>query len=243
MGGPVHPAPGPGGKRVAGGGNQRVAESQVQLHRPGRGVLERPGRRAEGRLDGTPRVGPGGHVDGEADVVAEQVQLHSGLVGAGPPEFLGPVRRDDHERHRGVVCLHDRRHEVPDGGPGGGEHGRGRAGGQGQAEGGEPGGAFIDPDQQLHPSGGVGLGQGVGHRRGPGAGGHHDVAHPGVQQRGDGDAGGSDRGQPGRRAHMFSGVSMPSSSRPPESRRSTSEHRASRDSRTDSSAFSTGHWS
>ena len=245
----VHAAAGLGRQPVAGRGNQRVAEGQVELHRPGRGVLEGPGGGAERGLDGAPRVAAGGHVGGETDMLTEQVQLHRGLVGAGPAEFLGAVGRDHHERDGGVVGLHHGRQEIPDGGPGGGEHGRGRTRGEGQAQGGEAGVALVDPDQQLDPSGGVGLGQGVGHRRGARARRHHHVAHPLEQQGRDGDPRGIQRAQllraqaRSRAAHMFSGVSMPSRSRPSDSRRRTRAHRASRDSRTESSDFSTGHWS
>ena len=191
----VHAAAGLGRQPVAGRGNERVAEGQVELHRPGRGVLEGAGGGAERGLDGAPRVGAGGHVGGETDMLTEQVQLHRGLVGAGPAEFLGAVGRDHHERDGGVVGLHHRRQEIADGGPGGGEHGRGRTRGEGQAQGGEAGVALIDPDQQLDPSGGVGLGQGVGHRRGARARRHHHVAHPLEQQGRDGDPRGIQRAQ------------------------------------------------
>ena len=59
----------------------------------------------------------------------------------------------------------------------------GAPGGQGQAQGGEAGGALVDPDQQLHPPGGVGLGQGVGHRRGARPRRHHHVADAAVEQQ------------------------------------------------------------
>ena len=237
------PRPAGRGQPVARGRDQRVAEGKVELHRPGRGVLEGAGGGAEGGLDGAPRVAAGGHVDGEADMLAKEVQLHGGLVGAGPAQFLGPVGGDDHERHRGVVGLHDGRQEIADGGPGGGEDGGGRAGGQGQAEGGEAGVALVDPDQQLHPSGGVGLGQGVGHRRGARTGGHHDVAHPVEQQRVDGDPRGLHRGQlprargfpavagaPG--SHVLRRLDAQQVQAARTAGAATSAHRASRESRT-----------
>ena len=218
---------------------------------PGGSVFEGSGGGAEGGFHRALRIAAGGDVDGEADVVAEKVQLHGGLVGAGTPQFLGPVGGEDHQRHGSVVGLHDGRQEVPDGGAGGGQHGGRGAGGQGQAKGGEAGGALVDPDQQLHPAGGVGLGQRVGHGRRSGSPGPpRRERTPASEQRRDGDARGLHRAQSAvragsrfRRTHMFSGVSMPSSSRPPESRRSTSAHRASREFRTGSSALSTGHWS
>ena len=123
-GGAVDPAAGLGRQPVAGRGNERVAEGKVELDGPGRGVLEGPGGGAEGGLDGAPRVAAGGHVDGETDMLAEEVQLHGGLVGAGPAELLGTVGRDHHERDGCVVGLHHGRQEIADGGPGRGEHGR-----------------------------------------------------------------------------------------------------------------------
>ena len=247
----VNPAAGGFAQSVAGRRDERVAEREVELHRPGRDVREGAGGSAQGGLDGAERVVARRHVGGEADMLAEEVRLHGGLVGPGAAELLGPVGREDHERHGRMIGLHHGRHQVPDGGARGGQHGRGSAGGQGQTQRGEPGVAFVDPDQQLHPAGGVGLGKGVGHRRRTGPRRHHDVAHAGADQGRDGHPCGLNGAKaavgrnvrvPGR-AHMFSGVSMPSRSRPLERRRRTSPHRASRDSRTVSSALSTGHWS
>ena len=73
-----------GGQRLARLRNQRLAERQVELHRPGRRVLEGAGCRVDGGLDGPLRVAARGDVDGEANVFAEEVQLDGGLVGAGP---------------------------------------------------------------------------------------------------------------------------------------------------------------
>ena len=132
---------------VAGGGDQRITEGQVQLDGPGRDVFEDAGGGAEGGLHRAFRVGARGDVGGEPHVLAEEVQLDGGLVGAGAAQLVGPVSGQHHQRHGGVVGLHDGRHEVPDGGPGRGEHGCRRSRGQGKAQGGETGGAFIDPDQ------------------------------------------------------------------------------------------------
>ena len=155
---------------VVGGGHQRLAQRDVELHRP------RVGRpRSHGRHQNPARCRPPLGVEGieftrrptqfgcqtQADVgphlAAEVSQLLERLVGAGAQKFVGPVGRQHDQRNPGVVGLHHRRTQVRHRGAR-----RHRHTDRGALRGGQPDrqearGAFVDAHVQSQPAGAVGV--------------------------------------------------------------------------------------
>ena len=124
------------GSRV---GDQRLAQRDVELHRPRVGAAGTGSGRqysAGGRSPrGVERVHPLRRVLGQpeadrgADLGAEVAQLLHGLVGAGAEQLVGPVGRQHDQRHPRVVGLHHRRAQVGHRGARRHRHAHRRAGG------------------------------------------------------------------------------------------------------------------
>ena len=192
------------------------------MHRPGM-LPRRGGEGARGGGDGGAQLerarrvrGRGGQVHRQAREGAEHACLPRGLVRADLPQLGRPVRREDEQRDPGVMRLHHRGVEVCGGGAGGGDH-RGGAGGvvTAEAEGGEGGGALVDPHVGADAPGDLRGCETVDQRGGAGTGREHRLGEPELGQRrpqrdrlvhgaGAGGARGGDRGRCGQR----SGVSV-----------------------------------
>ena len=175
-----------GGRQVW---DQRLAEGEVEVHRPGgRGRRQDGGAsapvpgRAGGRIagDGQGRLGEG------LGVAAVQAQLIDGLIGAHPAQLRRTVGGQDDERQARRGRLGDRRREVERGAARGAEQRDGRMAGLGQPQREVRAGALVEVDPGAQ--GGMAL-HGDRDRRGARAGAEADVVDaPGdepVGQRGD----------------------------------------------------------
>ena len=154
------------------GGDEGVAEGEVEVHRPGgwaEGLCRRPRRQRPPVARRAGGVVGHAHLGEPAHGVAVQLQLVDRLAGPGVPQLGRAVGGADDQRHPALVGLQHRRVEVGGRRPRRAEdHGR-LPGGAGGAEGEEGGRPLVEED--LHPHPRV-AGQGQRQRGGPRPGRH-----------------------------------------------------------------------
>ena len=152
-------------------------------HRPPAGVLPRHPLRGSEFME-------------KAEHRTKDGPLVDRLVGADVTQPRRSIRGQHDHRDAAVMCLQHGGVQVRDGGAGSGDHGGRSARTAGQPQRQEPGGAFVDPDVQPDPSGGIGLVQGHRQRRVAGTGRKHDLGDPAGDQLVD-----ENTGQRCRRVH------------------------------------------
>ena len=135
---------------------QRLAEGEVQVHRPRRGARGR-GERPAGQRPPPARASAASATPGawnQRTAPPKRWVLVDRLRRADVPQLRGPVRGAHEHRHPGQVGLDDRRVQLGGGGAARGEHDGGDAGAEGQAEGQEAGAALVVVDVDGDARGG-----------------------------------------------------------------------------------------
>ena len=118
---------------------------------PSPGLRHRPRRRSSPVGVGRRSVlGRSGFPE-PADRPSEQLQLVDGLIGAGLPQFGGPVGGQEDEGNPGGVGFHHSRKQVGDRGAGGGDHRRRMPTDPGDSQRKEARRTLIDEDRHLGP--------------------------------------------------------------------------------------------